>query len=88
LKHSQVEEIKNLEKKNAISSERLSSIVTANQNLQDELLTAMLQFTKELDLVCQQLKFTRSELSGSKTEIYSLKHKAAHAAQSRAKIIQ
>ena len=56
--------------------------------MQDELSTAVLQFTKELDIVHQQLKFTRSELSGSKTEMYSLKHKAAHAAQSRAKIIQ
>ena len=56
--------------------------------MQDELSTAVLQFTKELDIVHQQLKLTRSELSGSKTEMYSLKRKAARAAQSRAKIIQ
>jgi len=88
LKASQVEEIKDLEKKSAISSERLSNIVTANEHLQNELSTAISQFTSELDLVCQKLKFTRSELSGSKTEIYSLKCKAIHASQSRAKIIQ
>ncbi len=88
LKASQVEEIKDLEKKNAISSERLSNIVTANEHLQNELSTAISQFTSELDLVRQKLKFTRSELSGSKTEIYSLKCKAIRASQSRAKIIQ
>ena len=88
LKASQVEEIKDLEKKSAISSERLSNIVTANEHLQNELSTAISQFTSELDLVRQKLKFTRSELSGSKTEIYSLKCKAIHASQSRAKIIQ
>jgi len=88
LKASQVEEIKDLEKKSAISSERLSNIVTANEHLQNELSTAISQFTSELDLVHQKLKFTRSELSGSKTEIYSLKCKAIHASQSRAKIIQ
>jgi bacterioferritin-associated ferredoxin len=88
LKASQVEEIKDLEKKSAISSERLSNIVTANEHLQNELSTAISQFTSELDLVRQKLKFTRSELSGSKTEIYSLKCKAIRASQSRAKIIQ
>ena len=88
LKASQVEEIKDLEKKSAISSERLSNIVTANEHLQNELSTAISQFTSELDLVRQKLKFTRSELSGSKTEIYSLKRKAIRASQSRAKIIQ
>ena len=88
LKASQVEEIKDLEKKSAISSERLSSIVTANKHLQNELSTAISQFTSELDLVRQKLKFTRSELSGSKAENYSLKHKAICASQSRAKIIQ
>jgi chromosome segregation ATPase len=91
LQTSQVEkikDIKDLEKNGAISSERFSNIVTANKHLQNELSTAMSQFTSELDLVRQQLKFTRSELSGSKTENYSLKRKAARAAQSRAKIIQ
>ena len=88
LKASQVEEIKDLEKKSAISSERLSNIVTANEHLQNELSTAISQFTSQLDLVRQKLKFTRSELSGSKTEIYSLKCKAIRASQSRAKIIQ
>lgn len=88
LKASQVEEIKDLEKKSVISSERLSSIVTANKHLQNELSTAISQFTSELDLVRQKLKFTRSELSGSKAEIYGLKHKAMRASQSRAKIIQ
>ena len=88
LKASQVEEIKDLEKKSAISSERLSSIVTANKHLQNELSTAISQFTSELDLVHQKLKFTRSELSGAKAENYSHKHKAMHASQSRAKIIQ
>ena len=88
LKGSQVEEIKNLEKKSVISSQRFSSIVTANEHLQNELSTAMSQFTSELDLVHQQLKFTRSELSGSKAENYSLKCKAACAAQSREKVIQ
>ena len=72
LKGSQVEEIKKFEKKSVTSSQRFSSIVTTNQHLQNELSTTMSQFA-------------RSELSGSKAENYSLKHKAAHAAQSRAK---
>ena len=88
LKTSQVEKIKDLEKESAISSERFNSIVAANQHLQNELSTTISKFASELDLVCQKLKFTKSELSGSKTEIYSLKLKATRAAQSRAKIIQ
>ena len=56
--------------------------------MQNELSTTISKFASELDLVRQKLKFTKSELSGSKTEIYSLKLKATRAAQSRAKIIQ
>ena len=91
LKTDQVEkikQIKELEKKNKITSQWVGDILVANEHLQSKLPTMMSKFSSDLELVHQKLKFTHSELSESRTKVYDLKRKALRAAEARERVIQ
>lgn len=83
-----IKEMKELQKKDGLTSQQVNNVMEANRHLQNELSNMMTTFSAELELTRQNLKLTKKELKGSKAEIYNLKRKSVRAAQTRENVIK
>lgn len=83
-----IKEMKELQKKDGLTSQQVNNVMKANRHLQNELSNMMTKFSAELELTCQNLKLTKKELTGSKAEIYNLRRKSVRAAQTRENVIK